>query len=62
MMGSGREWSPETGVGGQGGGGRWGCAGLIGFSSYEQEPSNERKQTSSSCQVGKEILGFSENL
>ena len=35
---------------------------LIGFSSYEQEPSNEGKQTSSSCQVGREILGFSANL
>ena len=39
-----------------------GCAGLIGFSSYEQEPSNEGKQTSSSCQVGRETLGFSANL
>lgn len=39
-----------------------GCASLIGFSSYEQEPSNEGKQTSSSCQVGRETLGFSANL
>ena len=35
---------------------------VIGVSSYEQEPSNEGKQTSSSCQVGRETLGFSANL
>lgn len=56
MAGSGREWSPKM-VGGEGKeGGR--CASLIGISSYEQEPSSERTQTSLSCQVGRQILSF----
>ena len=53
---------PRDGGWRAGGGEEWGCASLIGFSSYEQELSNEGKQTSSSCQVGREILSFSENL
>lgn len=58
MARSGRKWCPEMVVKGRrrkGGG----CASLIGILSYEQETSNGRKQTSSSCQVGRKILCFS---
>lgn len=57
MTRSGKEWCPEMVVKEEGGGRRMksgGCASLVGISSYGQEPSNGREQTSSSCQVGRE--------